>query len=368
MKIYVVGGAIRDRLLGLPTQDLDYVVVGSSPEEMIARGFTPVGKDFPVFLHPKTKAEYALARTERKTAKGYKGFDFYADPSITLEQDLIRRDLTINAMAQAIDEEGRFNGDVIDPYGGQNDLKGKVLRHVSAAFVEDPLRLLRIARFAARFPGFKVHPETQKLLRGIVSSGELGALVGERVWQELSRLLMGDRPSDGIKVLADCEALSQFFLFDQSDANYSQILDRIDRAALTGFSLPQRCAMMYCQDEVRGATWAEKWRIPNDCRDYVSHLSYVYKLAILLNDPHPEPKVILELLDRGDVWRRPERFADLVNVVELTGLQIERLRHCVDMLQAIDTSSIVQLPISGKEIGERIHQARLDYLSRFLNS
>ena len=190
MKIYAVGGAVRDRLLGLPTKDLDYVVVGSCPEEMVAKGFTPVGKDFPVFLHPQSKAEYALARTERKTAKGYKGFDFYADASITLEQDLIRRDLTINAMAQAVDEQGHLSGDVIDPYGGQEDLRRKTLRHVSTAFVEDPLRLLRVARFAARFQEFTVHPTTQILLREIVLSGELDALVGERVWQELARGLM----------------------------------------------------------------------------------------------------------------------------------------------------------------------------------
>ena len=368
MKIYVVGGAIRDRLLGLPTKDLDYVVVGSCPEEMVAKGFTPVGKDFPVFLHPQTKAEYALARTERKTAKGYKGFDFYADASITLEQDLIRRDLTINAMAQAVDEQGHLSGDVIDPYGGQEDLRRKTLRHVSAAFVEDPLRLLRVARFAARFQGFTVHPTTQTLLQAIVLSGELDALVEERVWQELSRLLMSGQPSEGIKVLADCGALRQFLLFDQSDANYLQKLGRLDRAALAGFSLAQRCAILYCLDDDRGASWSEKWRIPNDCRDYVDHMSYVCRLATLFDESHPEPHKVLELLDRSDVWRRPQRFMDLIRVAELADFKVERLQLCVARLQAIDISSIVQLPLSGKEIGAKIHQTRLDHLAQFLIS
>ncbi|HEX7634681.1 MAG TPA: multifunctional CCA tRNA nucleotidyl transferase/2'3'-cyclic phosphodiesterase/2'nucleotidase/phosphatase, partial [Noviherbaspirillum sp.] len=189
MKTYVVGGAVRDELLGFPVQDRDHVVVGATPEEMLACGFTPVGKDFPVFLHPVTHEEYALARTERKTAPGYKGFVFHAASDVTLEQDLIRRDLTINAMAK--DEDGA----IIDPFGGRKDLQAKLFRHVSGAFVEDPVRILRVARFAARFPDFVVAAETNALMRSMVDAGEVDALVPERVWQELARGLMEAKPS-----------------------------------------------------------------------------------------------------------------------------------------------------------------------------
>ena len=207
MKIYAVGGAIRDALMGLPIHDIDYVVVGSSVEEMIAKGFRPVGKDFPVFLHPETQAEYALARTERKTGKGYKGFHFFADPSVTLEQDLQRRDLTINAMAREVGPDGFLVGPIIDPYGGQEDLATKVFRHVSDAFAEDPLRLLRIARFAARFPEFNVAYETMLALKAIAQSGELSTLSAERVWQELARGLIASKPMHMFQVLLNTGAL-----------------------------------------------------------------------------------------------------------------------------------------------------------------
>jgi tRNA nucleotidyltransferase (CCA-adding enzyme) len=206
MKIYAVGGAIRDTLMGLPVHDIDYVVVGSSVEEMVAKGFRPVGKDFPVFLHPETQAEYALARTERKTGKGYKGFHFYADPSVTLEQDLERRDLTINAMAREVGPDGKQFGPIIDPYHGQEDLEAKVFRHVSDAFAEDPLRLLRIARFAARFPEFSIADETLIALQAIVQSGELNALSAERIWQELARGLVASRPMHLFQVLLNTGA------------------------------------------------------------------------------------------------------------------------------------------------------------------
>ena len=206
MKIYAVGGAIRDALMGLPVHDIDYVVVGSSVEEMLAKGFRPVGKDFPVFLHPDTQAEYALARTERKTGKGYKGFHFFADPSVTLEQDLQRRDLTINAMAQELGEDGSLQGPILDPYNGQQDLAAKVFRHVSDAFAEDPLRLLRIARFAARFPGFSIAEETMRALKAIVQADELRALSAERIWQELARGLVADKPMHMFQVLLNTGA------------------------------------------------------------------------------------------------------------------------------------------------------------------
>ena len=203
MNTYLVGGAVRDALLGFHKSDRDWVVVGSTPEALVAQGFMPVGRDFPVFLHPDTREEHALARTERKTARGYHGFAVHASPDVTLEQDLARRDLTINAIAQDT------HGQRIDPYGGERDIKAKVLRHVTDAFREDPVRILRLARFAARFPDFTVAPETVTLMREMVTEGEVDALVSERVWQELSRGLMGTKPSRMLQVLRDCGALQR---------------------------------------------------------------------------------------------------------------------------------------------------------------
>src|SRR5579863_4585679 len=209
MNIYAVGGAIRDDMLGLPVQDRDYVVVGATPEQMTAQGFKPVGKDFPVFLHPQTHEEYALARTERKTAAGYHGFQFFYAPDVTLEEDLARRDLTINAMAQEVQPGGMLTGEVVDPFGGARDIEARVFRHVSDAFLEDPVRILRIARFAARFADFTVAPETLELMREMVASGEVDALVPERVWQEIARGLMEAKPSRMFEVLRDCGALAR---------------------------------------------------------------------------------------------------------------------------------------------------------------
>jgi len=210
-QFYVVGGAVRDDLLGLPQSDRDWVVVGATPQQLLDLGYRPVGKDFPVFLHPDTHEEVALARTERKTGPGYKGFSFHAAPDVTLEEDLARRDLTVNAIAQAED------GTLIDPFGGQADLQARVLRHVSAAFVEDPVRLLRLARLAARFPDFTVAPETMALLRQMVADGEVDALVPERVWQELSRGLMAPKPSRMVEVLQECGALARLMPVDGCD-------------------------------------------------------------------------------------------------------------------------------------------------------
>jgi len=205
MKAYIVGGAVRDRLLGLPLADRDYVVVGATPDDMIALGYQPVGKDFPVFLHPQTHEEYALARTERKSGQGYKGFKVYAAPDVTLEEDLRRRDLTINAMAEDA------AGTLVDPYGGQDDLAARVFRHVSETFAEDPVRILRVARFAARFTDFAVAPETSALMRRMVDNSEVDALVPERVWQEVARGLMEAQPSRMFQVLRDCGALARLF-------------------------------------------------------------------------------------------------------------------------------------------------------------
>src|SRR6185369_6667219 len=241
MKSYLVGGSVRDELLGLPVQDRDYVVVGADPEEMVKNGFRPVGADFPVFLHPETREEYALARTERKTAPGYKGFVFHADRTVTLEDDLRRRDLTINAMARADD------GKLIDPHGGEKDLRAGLLRHVSEAFAEDPVRILRGARFAARF-AFAVAPETMALMRKMVESGEADALVPERVWQELSRGLMEPEPSRMIAVLRECGALGRVLpevdrTFERPDVP-ERLAARLDRAAARGYALAVRYALL----------------------------------------------------------------------------------------------------------------------------
>ena len=270
MKIYPVGGAVRDELLGLPVKDRDYVVVGATPEDMTRLGYSPVGKDFPVFLHPRTHEEYALARTERKTARGYKGFQVYAAPEVTLEQDLSRRDLSINAIAR--DERGRL----IDPYGGAADLKRGVLRHVSPAFAEDPVRILRVARFAARF-GFKVAPATLRLMRAMVDAGEADALVAERVWQELAIGLMEAAPSKMFALLRRCGALAR--MLPELDAawvqraQYARSQRALDRAAAQGHALEVRYAVLACA--LAGAAAPERalrcmsarLRAPADARD-----------------------------------------------------------------------------------------------------
>jgi len=265
MKTYVVGGAVRDRLLGLPVRDRDHVVVGATPEEMLARGFKPVGRDFPVFLHPDTREEYALARTERKTAPGYAGFAFHAAPEVTLEQDLARRDLTINAIACAED------GALIDPFGGRADLAHRILRHVGPAFVEDPVRVLRAARFAARFADFDLAPETLELMRAMVANGEVDHLVPERVWQELARGLMEARPSRMIGMLRACGALAALlpevdclFGVPQPAQHHPEIdtgahvLRAIDQAALRAAPLETRFAVLL-HDLGKGTTPAAEW-------------------------------------------------------------------------------------------------------------
>ncbi|MEO0317594.1 MAG: hypothetical protein RL404_1271, partial [Pseudomonadota bacterium] len=265
LNTYVVGGAVRDALLGLPVKDRDHVVVGATPEQMKALGFVAVGKDFPVFLHPDTHEEYALARTERKTAPGYAGFAFHAAPDVTLEQDLQRRDLTINAIAQHAD------GTLVDPYGGRDDLQQRVFRHVSPAFAEDPVRILRIARFAARFAGFTVASETKDLMRQMVASGEVDALVPERVWQELSRGLMEDKPSRMFDVLRECGALAR--ILPELDAlagvpqpaqhhpeidTFVHVMMVVDLAATRGLPLPVRFAALV-HDLGKGTTDPADW-------------------------------------------------------------------------------------------------------------
>ncbi len=337
VKTYVVGGAVRDALLGFPVKDRDYVVVGATPDQMRAQGFLPVGKDFPVFLHPDTHEEYALARTERKTAPGYTGFSFHASPDVTLEQDLLRRDLTINAIAQDID------GSLIDPYGGRADLDARVFRHVSAAFAEDPVRILRVARFAARFTEFSVAEETLSLMRQMVASGEVDALVPERVWQELSRGLMEAKPSRMFMVLRDAGALARILpeivALDgvPQPAQHHPEIDTlvhvmmvIDTAARQSASLAVRFAALV-HDLGKGTTSTEQWpqhiahearsvtlvealcerlKIPGEVRD----------LAVMTAREHGNvgralemrADTLVKMLERCDAFRKPARFMDLL--------------------------------------------------------
>lgn len=400
MKTYIVGGAVRDELLGVAVKDRDYVVVGATPEAMIAQGYTPVGKDFPVFLHPKTHAEYALARTERKTEPGYKGFVFHTDASVTLEEDLIRRDLTINAMAQ--DEDGS----IVDPFGGQCDLKQRIFRHVSPAFAEDPVRILRIARFAARFPEFTVAPETNELMQGMVVAGEVDALVPERVWQELARGLMEVCPSRMFAVLRDCGALQRILpeldalwgvpqpaLYHPEIDTGAHIMLVIDYAASIHADLPTRCAALL-HDLGKGVTPPEMWprhhghemhsvklvdavckrlKIPNECRD----------LALMTAREHGNvgramelrAKTIVNLLERCDAFRKPQRFLDMLVASECdhrgrTGFtekpfpQRAYLQVALAAALTVNGGEIAELtrqryPDQAQRIPEAIHEARV---------
>ena len=375
MKIYAVGGAIRDTLMGLPVHDIDYVVVGSSVEEMIANGFRPVGKDFPVFLHPKTQAEYALARTERKTGIGYKGFHFYADPSVTLEQDLQRRDLTINAMAQEVDVDGRLCGPILDPYGGQKDLAAKVFRHVSDAFAEDPLRLLRIARFAARFPEFSVADETMLSLKAIVQAGELNALSAERIWQELARGLVASKPMHMFQVLLNTGAaktilsptlnvqLAQEKFREQLIAHFDSIGDALDdRCAIALMNVPA--------SEIR--SWAECVRMPIEVRDF----SEIFSDLITCIDKchgHFQAVDVLAWLNRADVWRKPDRGQQLLNLAAKIGLNVAALIKAMRNAQALNTAEIIagvaaEDRSNGERIGSAFELARLAAITSALQT
>ncbi len=315
MKVYQVGGSVRDELLGLPVQDRDYVVVGADPEQMLARGFRPVGADFPVFLHPQTHEEYALARTERKTAPGYRGFAFHAAPDVTLEQDLRRRDLTINAMARGED------GTLIDPHGGAADLHAGVLRHVSEAFAEDPVRILRVARFAARF-GFAVAPETLALMRRMVKAGEADALVPERVWQELARGLMEPSPSRMIAVLRECGALGRVLpeldrSFDRPEIP-ERLAGRLEHAAARGHGLAVRYALLVLDLRAgEAAALATRVNAPNDCRELAALAARERELAEARS---LDAESTLALLERADAFRRPERLERLIEVAECDAL------------------------------------------------
>ena len=358
MKTYAVGGAIRDTLMGIPAHDIDYVVVGSSVEEMLAKGFRPVGKDFPVFLHPATQAEYALARTERKTGAGYKGFVFHADPSVTLEQDLERRDLTINAMAQELSENGEWVGPIIDPFNGQADLAKKILRHVSDAFAEDPLRLLRVARFAARFPEFIVAEETLLAIQAIVRSGELAALSSERIWQELSRGLTAAKPMRMFQVLLDAGAAK---LLLPSSLN-AQLIDEPQRETLRKYLritppvLGERCAVVLMNlpaTEIRA--WSEAVKMPNEVRDFSEIFSELRLLLQQRGDSKSSALEILTWFNRADVWRKPERAMLVLNLAKQIGFEVTDLIQALQKAQALELAQcIADLGAADRNNGEKI--------------
>jgi len=313
MKSYIVGGAVRDALLGLPVKDRDWVVVGATPEDMLAKGFRPVGKDFPVFLHPETQEEYALARTERKTAPGYRGFVFHTAPDVTLEEDLVRRDLTINAIARADD------GTLVDPFGGQRDIAARVFRHVSDAFLEDPVRILRLARFASRFADFTVAPETLALMRTMVEAGEVDALVAERVWQELARGLMEATPSRMFAVLHACGALARIVPElgpDFPEHGGAHAMRVLDHAASVDAPLSVRFAtLMRPLEPARIVALCERLRVPNDCRDLAVMTSREH--VQIGNAPAMDGAALVKLFTRCDAFRKPERFEQMLDALAL---------------------------------------------------
>jgi tRNA nucleotidyltransferase (CCA-adding enzyme) len=323
VKIYLVGGAVRDALLGLAVKDRDYVVVGATPQQMLALGYRPVGKDFPVFLHPGTRAEYALARTERKSAPGYRGFVFHAAPDVTLEQDLVRRDLTINAIAQAED------GTLSDPFGGVRDIEQRVFRHVSNAFGEDPVRILRVARFAARFVDFTVAPQTMALMRRMVDEGEVDALVPERVWQELARGLMEAQPSRMLAVLRECGALARILpeldaLWGSASAQDAacRMAHAVDGCVARGFDLALRFARLMhdpaCPDP--GASQrligqaCQRLKVPNECRDLAIMTAREEHQIVGLAGQDADAAVAL--FERCDAFRKPQRFGQLLQACD----------------------------------------------------
>lgn len=402
MEIYQVGGAVRDALLGLPVKDRDFVVVGATPEQMEALGYRPVGKDFPVFLHPESQEEYALARTERKTAKGYKGFQVFASPDVTLEEDLARRDLTINAIAQAED------GTLIDPYDGQADIRDKVLRHVGDAFIEDPVRILRAARFAARFTEFNVAPETMRLMQDMVADGEVDALVPERVWQELAKGLMEAKPSRMFDVLHECGALkrimpelNRLWGVPQPPQHHPEIdtgvhvMMVVDYAAAQGYSLPVRFAAL-THDLGKGTTpqdvlprhigheersmhllkdVCKRLRVPNDCKELAHVVARFHGKVYRVDEMRSATKV--QFLVDTDAIRQPERFREFLRACECdfrgrTGYEEKPIPHTgvwLKLLHAVmqvDAGAVARQYQEPEKIREAVFQARVEAVRSYL--
>ena len=408
MQIYMVGGAVRDALLGLPVQDRDWVVVGATPEALAAQGYVPVGKDFPVFLHPASREEYALARTERKTAQGYRGFAVHAAPDVTLEEDLARRDLTINAIAQGDD------GVLTDPYGGQRDIAARVLRHVTEAFAEDPVRILRVARFAARFPDFSIAPDTMALMQRMVTDGEVDALVPERVWQELARGLMAQQPSRMFEVLRECGALTKLLpevarLWGVPQrAEYHPEVDTgvhlmmvLDMAAQLQAPIEVRFACLG-HDLGKGTTPQAEWprhigheersarllkalclrlRVPNDCSELADVVAREH--GNIHRSGEFGAAALVRLLERCDAFRKPERFADILLACECDargrlGLneqpypQRQRLLGALTAAQSVNTAEVAAAAeaqgLSGAAIGQAVQAARTEALNAWLSN
>ena len=408
MQIYMVGGAVRDALLGLPVQDRDWVVVGATPEALAAQGYVPVGKDFPVFLHPASREEYALARTERKTAQGYRGFAVHAAPDVTLEEDLARRDLTINAIAQGVD------GTLTDPYGGQRDIAARVLRHVTDAFAEDPVRILRVARFAARFPDFSIAPDTMALMQRMVTGGEVDALVPERVWQELARGLMAQQPSRMFEVLRECGALHKLLpevarLWGVPQrAEYHPEVDTgvhlmmvLDMAAQLQAPIEVRFACLG-HDLGKGTTPQAEWprhighqersarllkalclrlRVPNDCSELADVVAR--EQGNIHRSGEFGAAALVRLLERCDAFRKPERFADILLACECDargrlGLseqpysQRQRLLDALTAAQSVLTAEVAAAAeaqgLNGAAIGQAVQAARTQALTLLLQT
>ena len=396
MEIYQVGGAVRDALLGLPVKDRDFVVVGATPEQMVELGYRPVGKDFPVFLHPESQEEYALARTERKTAKGYKGFQVFASPDVTLEEDLARRDLTINAIAQAED------GTLIDPYNGQVDIRDKILRHVSDAFIEDPVRILRAARFAARFTEFTVAPETMRLMQDMVADGEVDALVPERVWQELAKGLMEAKPSRMFEVLRECGALKRIMPeldrlwgVPQPPQHHPEIdtgmhvMMVVDYAAAQGYSLPVRFSAL-THDLGKGTTpqdvlprhigheersvhllkdVCKRLRVPNDCKELAHVVAKFHGKVYRVDEMRSATKV--QFLVDTDAIRQPERFKEFLRACECdfrgrTGYEEKPIPHTaiwlklLDAVMQVNAGALARQYQEPEKIREAVFQARVE--------
>lgn len=354
LEIYLVGGAVRDELLGLTVTEKDWVVVGATPEELLALGFTPVGKEFPVFLHPLTHEEYALARTERKVGKGYKGFTFYTSKEVTLAEDLKRRDLTINAMAKTV------SGELIDPYHGQRDLKEKILRHVSSAFEEDPVRILRLARFSAKFPDFTIHQSTQQLMEKMVALGEVDALVAERVWQELAKSLLNEKPRRFFETLRDCGAA--LILFPDLALDDS-LLTTLDRASAVTTSPIIRLATVFYQiPPAIFKQWIERFRIPNEFSDFVSLLRDYHNVYV--NCLQNDASAFLKFIKQTDALRRPQRFQDFLlacNVIHhsLNPSYAETVERLVQAVKSVDTLALQEKNLSGKAFADALENLRL---------
>jgi tRNA nucleotidyltransferase (CCA-adding enzyme) len=402
LQIYLVGGAVRDKLLGLPVRERDWVVVGATPTEMLKKGFKKVGKDFPVFLHPKTQEEYALARTERKTGRGYYAFECYASPEVSLEEDLLRRDLTINAMAE--DAEGQ----IIDPFHGQSDLKHKILRHVSPAFKEDPIRILRVARFAARFEplGFKIAEETLELMREMVTSGEVDALVKERVWQEMVKALAVDKPSEFFLTLRSCGALEHLWPsldklwgipqpikhHPEIDTGIHTMMALLVASKLSKDTVTRFAAL--CHDLGKGQTPPEEWPshrgheergvelIKAFCNQYKVAKEYK-NLAVLVSRFHLhchkvfelKAKTLLTTLEKLDAFRKPKRFEQFLIACQADAegrlgqeekqyTQATRMREAYKIAKAVEIQPLVGSGLTGTALGQKLREKRIQALKQ----